>query len=83
MNLITMDYILKSLMNEYDNLISEFKATIHNLKKERSEKKNILKVLKTLNQKVKRNVKRFPSDFMFEMTKENITEGRFFCYMLC
>ena len=27
---------------------------------------------RTLNQKVKRNLKRFPSDFMFQMTKEDI-----------
>jgi len=31
---------------------------------------------RTLNQKVKRNVKRFPSDFMFEMTKEDIEEWK-------
>ncbi len=31
---------------------------------------------RTLNQKVKRNKKRFPSDFMFEMTKEDIEEWK-------
>ena len=29
---------------------------------------------RTLNQKVKRNQRRFPSDFMFQMTKEDIEE---------
>ena len=31
---------------------------------------------RTLNQKVKRNIRRFPSDFMFQMTKEDIEEWK-------
>ncbi len=31
---------------------------------------------RTLNQKVKRNQRRFPSDFMFQMTKEDIEEWK-------
>ena len=31
---------------------------------------------RTLNQKVKRNKRRFPSDFMFQMTKEDIEEWK-------
>ena len=31
---------------------------------------------RTLNQKVKRNLRRFPSDFMFQMTKEDIEEWK-------
>ena len=31
---------------------------------------------RTLNQKVKRNVRRFPSDFMFQMTKKDIEEWK-------
>ena len=31
---------------------------------------------RTLNQKVKRNKKRFPSDFMFQMSKEDIEEWK-------
>lgn len=44
---------------------------------------------RTLNQKVKRNQRRFPSDFMFQMTKEDIEEWKsqivisdFFCFSL-
>ena len=31
---------------------------------------------RTLNQKVKRNLRRFPSDFMFQMTKEDVEEWK-------
>ena len=31
---------------------------------------------RTLNQKVKRNIRRFPPDFMFQMTKEDIEEWK-------
>ena len=31
---------------------------------------------RTLNQKVKRNKRRFPSDFMFQMSKEDIEEWK-------
>ena len=31
---------------------------------------------RTLNQRVKRNLRRFPSDFMFQMTKEDIEEWK-------
>lgn len=31
---------------------------------------------RTLNQKVKRNTRRFPPDFMFQMTKEDIEEWK-------
>ena len=31
---------------------------------------------RTLNQKVKRNLRRFPSDFMFQLTKEDIEEWK-------
>ena len=31
---------------------------------------------RTLNQKVKRNIRRFPSDFMFQMSKEDIEEWK-------
>ena len=33
--------------------------------------------VKVLNQAVKRNVKRFPKDFMFQLTKEELEELRF------
>ena len=33
-------------------------------------------VTRTLNQKVKRNTRRFPPDFMFQMTKEDIEEWK-------
>ena len=31
---------------------------------------------RTLNQKVKRNLRRFPFDFMFQMTKEDVEEWK-------